>query len=113
MGKDESVASTTVSMESIFKTIVIDAYEEHDIATFDIPGAYLHAKMPADKNVILKLRSRFVDIMCDIIEEFRQYVRYEKGKKGLYLRVLREIYGCIESALQQYNFHTQTLKAEG
>ena len=33
-----------------------------------IPGAYLHAQMPADKNVILKLRGRFVDIMCDINE---------------------------------------------
>ena len=100
-------------MESIFKTIVIDAYEEHDIATFDIPGAYLHAKMPADKNVILKLRSRFVDIMCDIKEEYRKYVIYDKVQKVLYLRVLREIYGCIESALQWYNLYTRKFKYEG
>ena len=54
LGKDESVASPTVSMESLFTTLVIDAYEERNIATFDIPGSYLHAEMPANKNVILK-----------------------------------------------------------
>ena len=113
LGKDESVASLTVSLESLFTTLVIDAYEERDIATFDIPGAYLHAEMPADKNVILKLRGHFVDIVCDINKEYRQYVRYEKDKKVLYLKVLREIYGCIELALQWYNLYTQTLKAEG
>ena len=86
-----------------FTTLVIDAHEERDVATFDIPGAYLHAEMPADKEVILKLRGHFVDIMCDINVEYRQYVRYEQVKKVLYLKVLRAIYGCIESALQWYN----------
>ena len=37
--KYESVVSPTVSLESLFITLVIDAYEERDIATFDIPGA--------------------------------------------------------------------------
>ena len=55
----------------------------------------------------------FVDIMYDINGEYRQYVRYEQGKKVLYLKVLRAIYGYIESALQWYNLYTQTLKAEG
>ena len=100
-------------MESLFTTLVIDAHEECNVATFEIPGAYLHTEMPADKNVILKLCGHFVDIMCDINGEYRQYVRYEQGKKVLYLKVLRAIYGCIESALQWYNLYTQTLKAEG
>ena len=42
LGKDESVASPTVSLESLFTTLVIDAHEEGDIAILDIPGAYLH-----------------------------------------------------------------------
>ena len=83
MVKYEIVASPTVSLVSLFTALVIDACEERDIATFGIPGAYLHAKVPADKNVILKLRSRFLDIMCDINEEYRQYVRCEKGQKLL------------------------------
>ena len=47
--KDESVASPTISLESLFTTLVIDAYEERDIATFNIPETYLHSNMPADK----------------------------------------------------------------
>ena len=39
LGKDESAASPTVSLESLFTTLAIDEYEERDIATFDIPGA--------------------------------------------------------------------------
>ena len=68
LGKDEIVASPNVYMDSLFTTLVIDAYKERDIATFDIPGAYLHAKIPADKGVILKLCGRFVDIICNINE---------------------------------------------
>ena len=66
LAKYESLASPNVSMELIFTMLVIDAYEERDVATFDIPGAYLHTKMPVNKDMILKLRGRFVDIMCDI-----------------------------------------------
>ena len=51
--------------------------------------------------------------MCDIKEDYRQYLRYDNGQKVLYLRVLGEIYGCIELTLQWYNFYTKTLKYEG
>ena len=56
LGKDGSVTSPNVSLESLFTVLVIDADEEHDIANFNISGAYLHADIPADKNVIMKLR---------------------------------------------------------
>ena len=51
--------------------------------------------------------------MWSINEEYEQYVRYENGKKVLYLRILRALYGCIESALQWYNLYKDTLESEG
>ena len=51
--------------------------------------------------------------MCDINPEYKNYVRYENGVKVLYLRVLRAIYGCIESALQWYVLYKTTLEKEG
>jgi len=36
----ESVESSTVSVESLFTTLLIDAYEGRD-AVFDVPGEYL------------------------------------------------------------------------
>ena len=73
------------------------------MAIFDVPGAYLHAKFPDDKTVLMRLRDEFVDIMCDVNPEHKNYVKVIGGKKLLYLRVLRAIYGCIESALLWYN----------
>ena len=58
-------------------TLIIDAYEKRYAAIADVPGAYLHAGMPIGKMVLLKLKSRFVDIMCDINPEYRPHLRYE------------------------------------
>jgi hypothetical protein len=55
--------------------------------------------LPKDKRVLLKLVGEFVDIMCKVNPAYLPYVRYEFGKKVLYLRVLKAIYGMIESAL--------------
>ena len=37
-----------------------------DVGTFDVPGAYLHAKITEGKTTLLKLQGCFVDIMCDV-----------------------------------------------
>ena len=78
--------------------------------TFDIPGAYLHAEMPEDKAVILKIRRKFVSIMCDINPEYKKFVSIEGKSSVLYLSVLRALYGCIESALQWYILFKSTLE---
>jgi hypothetical protein len=66
-----------------------------------------------DKFVILKLEGQFVEIMCKVNPEYLQDVRFEYGKKTLYLRVLKALYGCIESALLWYNLYVSTLKDMG
>ena len=76
-------------------------------------GAYLHAEMPEGKRVILKLVGIFVDIICKANSEYETYVVTENGKKVLYLRVLRALYGCLESALLWYDLYSSTLKSHG
>ena len=97
-------------------SLVIDAYEGRDVSVFDIPGAYLHAKLsPKDNNkkVLLKLAGDFVDIICGVNSEHKKNVVYENGRKVLYMEVLQEIYGCIESALKWYELFSKTLVKEG
>jgi len=106
-------SSPTAALESIVSTLLIDAYEKRYVAIADVPGAYLHALMPADKLVLLKLRGKFVDIMCQVNPEYKPYVRYEGKCKVLYLHVLRAIYGCLESALLWYNLYSSTLQKLG
>ena len=59
------------------------------------------------------LRDRFVDIMCEVNEEFREYVTVVNGKRVLYLKVLRAIYGCIQSAKLWYELYVDTLEKMG
>ena len=73
--------SPTVYLEVLFCTMIIDANEGHNIDTFDVPGTYLHAKIPKDKRIIMKLRGDFVNIMCQVNPEYKQHVRYENGKR--------------------------------
>ena len=51
--------------------------------------------------------------MCQVNPEYEQHVIYENEKIFLYLLVLREIYGCIESALLWYNLFSITLEGLG
>ena len=61
------------------------AYKERGIATFDVLGVYLHAKLSKDGNkerLVLKLTGDFVDIMCELNPEYSKNVIYKKWKKG-------------------------------
>ena len=51
--------------------------------------------------------------MCNINPEYKSHVRYEGKTKVLYLKVLRAIYGCLESALLWYNLYSSTLEKMG
>ena len=113
--QDESVSSPTAGLESLVTTLLIDAYEQRDVAIFDIPGAFLQAKLKKNGNerTLMKLEGDFVDIMCDINPEHKPNITYENGKKTLYMEIMQAIYGCLESSLRWYEFYSETLKAEG
>ena len=114
--QDESVASPTAALESLIVTSLIDTYEGRDVGTFDIPGAFLQAKLapkPNNERVLMKLVGQFVDIMCNVNPEHIKNVIDENGKKVLYMEVLQAIYGCIESALRWYELFSETLVKEG
>ena len=109
----EEAASPTLSLESLMSILLISAHEERDTAVFDVPGAYLHADIPNDKFVILKIEGEFADIMCQVNPEFTPFVRKENQKKVLYLQILKALYGMIESALLWYSLYTEILQSEG
>ena len=82
--------------------------------SFDVPGAFLQAKFDEDKMLLLKLRGdAVVDVMCQVNPTHNKNERYGNEKKVLYLKIIRAIYGCIESALAWYNMFTDTLARLG
>ena len=110
----ESVASPTLSVEGMILTLLIAAFEGRKVITLDVPGAFLQAEMPKGKMILMKFTGKFVDYMCEVNKEHIPNVRTNrKGVKVLYVRVIRALYGCIESALQWYELFKETLEKEG
>ena len=42
----------------------------------------------------MKFEGKFVEIMCEVNPKYKN-ITYEKGKKVLYVRILKAIYGII------------------
>ena len=107
----EQTTSPTVSTDALMLSILIDALERRDVATADVAGAYLHAHMK--DFTLLKVEGPSVDKLCDVSPEYKKFVCYEDGKKVLYLKLLKALYGCVQSALLWYELFSGTLKNMG
>ena len=105
MEKGEST-SPTVSADAILLTAIIDTEEERDVATMDIPNAFIQTELPKvikGERVMMKLVSEVVDLLLSIDhEQYAPFVVYKKGKKVLYVEILRAIYGMLNSAILFY-----------
>ncbi len=62
--------------------------------TIDIESAYLHAQM--EDEVIMELEPALADIMVTIDNKYSEYVT---GRDKIYVKLIKALYGCIQSAL--------------
>jgi hypothetical protein len=102
----EDVSSPTVSTESTLLTSAIEAAEAREVATCDIPNAFIQTqvdKKDEDGNrTIMKIRGVLVDILCEMDPGYIEYVVMEGNQKVLYVHVLMAIYGLLVSAILFY-----------
>ena len=104
-------ASPTVSTDALIVTIIVDAHERRDVATADVAGAYLHAVM--EDFVTMKFVGDAVDLLCKLNNKHTPFVTVEGGKKVLYVRLDKALYGCVISAFLWYKLFAGTLKKLG
>ena len=111
--KKEDAASPTVAMDSTFITGAIDAYENRDVATCDLPGAFLHTV--TDEKVIMVLRGELCELMVKVDPKlYRKFVSKDKrGKPVLYVQLYKSLYGLMRSALLFYRKLKSELIAYG
>jgi hypothetical protein len=87
-------------------TAVIEAREQRDVATCDIPNAFIQTEVAQqDKEgnrIIMKIRGILVEILCELDPTYQNYVVVENGHKVLYVHVQRAIYGLMEAAILFY-----------
>ncbi|KAG7353502.1 hypothetical protein IV203_002857 [Nitzschia inconspicua] len=93
----EETSSPALSIEALFLSCVIDAYERRYVLTCNIPGAFMQAEM--DELLHLKLDGTILEILLRMEPSYCQYVAYENGKKVLYAQLDKALYGAVQSAL--------------
>ena len=92
-------------------SLLIDAEEKRDVATADVIGAYLMADMKY--KVIVKMTGKAVDIMCKVTIHYIPFISPEKGRKIIYVRFKKALYGCMQSEILWYSTCKDRLAALG
>ena len=106
----EDAASPTVSLEALMITAAIDATEHRDVATADISGAFLQADI--DELVLVMFEGVMVDLLMKTDPIYKNFVHINKtGKKVLYVKLTKAMYGCMKAARLFYeNLSTYLLE---
>jgi hypothetical protein len=94
----EEASSPTVAIESVMLSATIDAMEERDVATVDIPGAFMQADI--DEVVHVRFEGEIAKMLVRVDPNlYRKYVRDENVKSVLYVELLKALYGTLRYAL--------------
>ena len=93
----EETSSPTISTEALFLTCMIDALEGRDVATLDIPGAFMQADM--DELVHLRIEGKIARLLIRVDERYKDMVTYEGGKPVIYAELKKALYGTLQAAL--------------
>ena len=100
MTKEETYAPT-VSAEALMISCLIYAKVGRDVATIDIPGAFMHADMKDEVN--MKLEVSMADLFAKIDPQlYEESLTMKNGKKVLYVRLKKALYGTVQTTLLFY-----------
>ena len=89
---------------------VIDAQEHRDVATIDIPNAFIQTRVEKIEDMAtIIVRGTLVDVLVEIAPDiYGPYVSTDKkGVKTLILRCHNAIYGTMVASLLYYKKHLQ------
>lgn len=92
-------SSPTISTEAVLLIAAIAAKENRDVATMDVPGAFLQTDLEGEKMQI-KLEGRMAELLAIIDPKlYRQHIIMENGRPVLYAELRKALYGMLQSAL--------------
>ena len=103
--------------DSVLLTAGIEAKEGRDVATWDIPNAFIQTAVEEldddGDRIIMKIRGAMVDMLLELDPTYEEYVVYENGQKILYVHILRAIYGMLMSGLLFYKKFKKAIEGQG
>jgi Reverse transcriptase (RNA-dependent DNA polymerase) len=108
----QDASSPTVSIESLMISCIIDAKENREVITLDIPGAFMQVDM--DEIVHMRLEGTMADLVVKLSPEtYESFVIKEKGKNVLYVQLKKALYGTLRAALLFWKKLTEVLRSWG
>ena len=92
--------SLTVSTEGLMLSCMIDVMEGQEVATADIPGAFLETDYEKG-DIHIKLEGAMVALLEEIEPEYYKGFIFtdKRGRKCMYAEVKKAIYGTLEASL--------------
>jgi hypothetical protein len=94
----EDTSAPTIAIESVMLSATIDTMEEQDVATLDIPGAFMQADI--DNVVHVKFEGKIAEMLVRMDPKlYRKYVKNKHGKSVLYVELLKALYGTLKAVL--------------
>lgn len=109
----EEASSPTISTEAVFLIITIGAKERRDVATVDIPGAFMQTDLDGEK-VLIKFQGKMAEMLAMIEPNlYRQHIMIEKGRPVLYAELKKVLYGMLQAALKFWQQITSDLVSLG
>lgn len=109
----EEASSPTIRTEAVFIIIVIAAKEKRDVASMDLPGAFMQTDLDGEM-IIVKFEGRTAELLAMIDPSlYRQHVMVEKGKTIMYAELRKELYGMLQAALKFWQKVTPNLVSLG
>jgi Reverse transcriptase (RNA-dependent DNA polymerase) len=93
-------------------TSLVDAAECRDVATVDIPGAFMQADM--DEDVHMQLDGKMAELLAQVESKiYCKFVLNDRGKEALYVKLKKALYRTMRAGLLFWRKLTHKTKKMG
>ena len=90
----EEISLPTVAIESVMLSCMIDAKEWRDVATADIPGAFMQTDM--EDTIHMMLEGKMAELLVKIDPKlYQKYLLVKNGKPIMYVQLKKALYGTL------------------
>jgi Reverse transcriptase (RNA-dependent DNA polymerase) len=108
----KDASSPTVAIKSVILLCSIDATENQDVATVNIPGAFMHGDM--DDDVYMVLEGKMAELFIRLNpQQYAPFLYSHNGRKLLYVKLKKALYGTLKVALLFWNHLSAKLESWG
>ena len=101
--------SKTAAIESIMMVLGVASWSRMKAAKVDVGGAYLNAFVEHDDEIFMRLSAQITGVLVKYFPELKEYLE-EEGDDRLIVKILRAMYGLVQSAALWYEMLTKFLK---